>query len=163
MTWQHGSQFDTAETLASAASNGGPHDEGQEDQAEPDAVRMANQQALNFYAFGGLSIPEVEPMTDLHAKIMNIPQKLGVAIECHTQYEAAAYAKGHRDARHAAAELAMLVQQEQAGFTVSLDFLKRVQESLSDYCGELDWGNADMELMDEVEAMLAAAPKGEKP
>ena len=56
-----------------------------------------------------------------------------------------------------------LAQQEQAGLTVSLDFLKRVQESLSDYCGELDWGNADMELMDEVEAMLAAAPKGEKP
>ena len=56
-----------------------------------------------------------------------------------------------------------LVQQEQSGLTVSLDFLKRVQESLSDYCGELDWGNADMDLMDEVEAMLAAAPKGEKP
>ena len=56
-----------------------------------------------------------------------------------------------------------LEQQEQAGFTVSRDFLKRVQESLSDYCGELDWGNADMELMDEVEAMIVAAPKGEKP
>ena len=62
------------------------------------------------------------------------------------------------------AEQATRVQQEQAGFTVSLEFLKRVQESLSDYCGHLDWGNADMELMDEVEAMLAAAPKqGEKP
>ena len=62
-----------------------------------------------------------------------------------------------------AMEFGRLVQQEQAGFTVSLDFLKRVQESLSDYCGELDWGNADMELMDEVEAMIVAAPKGEKP
>ena len=56
-------------------------------------------------------------------------------------------------------------KQEQAGFTVSLGFLKRVQESLSDYCGHLDWGNADMDLMDEVEAMLDAAPKqgGDKP
>ena len=57
----------------------------------------------------------------------------------------------------------MQMQQEQAEFNVSLDFLKRVQESLSDYCGHLDWGNADMDLMDEVEAMIAAAPKGEKP
>ena len=50
-------------------------------------------------------------------------------------------------------------KQEQAGFNVSLDFLKRVHESLSDYCGQLDWGNDDMDLMDEVEAMLATAPQ----
>lgn len=44
---------------------------------------------------------------DLHAQIMNLPQRLETAIEHPAQYEAAAYAKGHRDARHQAAELAL--------------------------------------------------------
>jgi hypothetical protein len=43
----------------------------------------------------------------LHEQIMNLPQRLTVAIEHPTQYEVAAYSKGHRDARHAAAELAI--------------------------------------------------------
>jgi hypothetical protein len=45
----------------------------------------------------------------LKAAIMNLPLALDRAIERPTQYEAAAYAKGHRDARHAAAELVSAV------------------------------------------------------
>lgn len=41
----------------------------------------------------------------LYSQIMNLPSRLSVAIEFPTEFETSAYNKGHRDARHAAAEL----------------------------------------------------------
>ena len=49
---------------------------------------------------------------DLHAQIMNIPQTQGLAMANATEGQQLAYKLGHRDARHAAAELAAAYEAE---------------------------------------------------
>jgi hypothetical protein len=44
---------------------------------------------------------------DLHGKIMNLPQTPGLPMVNATEAQLLAYKLGHRDARHAAAELAL--------------------------------------------------------
>jgi len=44
---------------------------------------------------------------DLHGQIMNLPQTPGLPMVNATEAQLAAYKIGHRDARHAAAELAL--------------------------------------------------------
>ena len=46
-------------------------------------------------------------MTDLHEKIMNLPGTCGLSEIGTTHGEQLAYKRGHRDARHAAAEMAL--------------------------------------------------------
>jgi hypothetical protein len=64
---------------------------------------------------------------------------------------------GHSEEHCTVSTQAVLKRATPAGYLpISVGLLERVEESLGSFCSDLGWGQADMDVMDSVSAVLAA-------
>ncbi len=89
---------------------------------------------------------------DLHGKIMNIPAAVPSG---YNRAESLAYKFGHRDARHAAAELACTDRQADDAHRYSLVRKLTPQAFAGLYATNLETGKPFDELLDDLEPFLS--------